>query len=144
MEPGGIPEKVVGREEHGVLVVAAVAVFVNPIARIALSTPAMAERGLIGGSVEVIKQDEVFSELVMVGCDVATEVDQARIAVALFEVSEDPIVGAIFPDHIEDMPDGGDAAFEAAMEEAIVVLAYGRSEADKLTYNEHGTEFSAW
>ena len=57
----------------------------------------MAERGLIAGTVVVAEQDELLGQRVMIRRDVASELDQRRIAVALRQVAEHLIGRCGFP-----------------------------------------------
>ena len=55
--------------------------------------------------VGVVEQHELFRELVVVRCNRFGEQAQAAFAVALWEVAEDLIVGAIFLDDVDDVLD---------------------------------------
>ena len=67
----------------------------------------------LGVDVEVVEQDELAGERVGVGRDLLAEEAEARIAVAFRHVAEDLIVGAVFLDDVEDVPDRRCAADRA-------------------------------
>ena len=64
----------------------------------------------VGIDVEVVEEDETLRQRVSVGGDVAAEQRERRIAVALGEIAEHLIVGAVLADHVEDVLDGRCAA----------------------------------
>ncbi len=73
----------------------------------------MAVTGNVATSIEIIEDAELTSELVLIGRDVLTVHRQGRIAIACAEITEDLVVGAIFFDDVDDVPDlvltGGEA-----------------------------------
>ena len=54
-----------------------------------------------GVHVEIVQQDELAGELVQVGRDALGEEAQLRVAVALRQVAEDLVVGAVFLDDVD-------------------------------------------
>lgn len=87
--------------------------FLHEVSRVGAHGPFVTVGADFTLDVEVIEQDEVAGELVMVGSDAFGEETELRIAVALREVAEDLVVGAVFLDDIEavfdrtDSPDAG-------------------------------------
>jgi hypothetical protein len=67
----------------------------------------------LGVHVEVVEEDEFPGQGVGVGGDLFPEQAEARVAVALLEVAQDLVVGAVLPDHVEHVLDGGRIAHPA-------------------------------
>ena len=65
----------------------------------------MPERRLIAGTVVVVEQRELLGQRVVIRRDVASELHERRIAVALRHVAEHLIVGAVLLDDVEDVLD---------------------------------------
>ena len=57
-------------------------------------------------AVEVVEQHELLGDGVVVGRDLAAEQAQARVAVALGDIAEDLVVGAVLLDDVDDVLDG--------------------------------------
>src|SRR5262249_10345224 len=62
---------------------------------------------------QVVQQDELAGDLMVVGSYLFTEDGEPRIAVALAEVAQHLVVGAILLDDVEDMLDGRTDAYLA-------------------------------
>ncbi len=84
--------------------------------------PAEAVGGHVGVGEEVVEQREAPRELAVVGRRVVVEQRQRRVAVALADVAEHLVVGAVLLDHVDDVPDraerlrlGGDPRLHAVV-----------------------------
>ena len=60
----------------------------------------------IGADIEVVEQHEVIGDLVMIGRDVLAEEHQRRVAIALLDIAENLVVGAVFLHDVDDVLDG--------------------------------------
>ncbi len=76
------------------------------VGRVRARREGMAVVADFGVDVEVVEQDELANERVRIGRHVLAEQRQVRIAVALGNVAEHLVVGAILADDVEDVLDG--------------------------------------
>ena len=86
--------------------------FLHEVSRVGTHGPFVAVGADFAFDIEVIEQDEVAGEFVMIRRDAFGEETEFGIAVALRQVAEDLVVGAVFLDDIEavfDRAGGTDA-----------------------------------
>ena len=101
-----VPQEVAGSVEHRICIVARIAVFVDPIARISLRTPTMAQCRLIAGRVVIVQKNIGLGERVVIGSHVTSELHQGRVSVSARDVAEHLVIGSVFLDDVEDVADG--------------------------------------
>src|SRR5436190_9889448 len=79
--------------------------FFHKISRIRAHGPFMTVSAHLAFDIKIVQQYEIARELVMVGSDFFTEQTKARIAVALWHVTENLVVGAVLLDHVNAILD---------------------------------------
>src|SRR5262249_44432809 len=108
VSPGVVPDEPAGCERHRVRpgkVVARVSVLVRVVVGVCLVAPLVPEAALIPGGVVVVEHYELLRQRVKVRRDRPAEERQRGIAVALRQVAEHLIVGAVLLDDVDDVFD---------------------------------------
>src|SRR5450755_2562266 len=72
----------------------------------------MAVSGDVPAVIKVVEHSELQGEFVLVGRNLSAVHGQRRIAVAGWQIAEDLVVGAIFSENVDDMPNRIPAACE--------------------------------
>ena len=107
----GVPERTAVGDRHGAVAVIRVGPRVadvevlEVIIRHALGGPGVAVGAVRPADVSVVEQGELAGELAVVGHDRLAQAAQLRVAVALRQVAEDLVVGAVLLDDVEDVLD---------------------------------------
>ena len=115
---GAVPQIAFRRLRHFEIAFAGIGIFAAPIMAVAerpeffdkirgirAHAPFMAVGAHLALDIKIVEQHEFARELVVVGRDFFTEQTQARIAVALRQIAQDLVVGAVLLDDVDAILD---------------------------------------